>query len=552
MFKDVLIPSKIGNSYLFSKKVLSVDVTQFSVQAILVEYRGSRVYLKSKQSIVLKDFSQQAIIGAIKKIVSTIGSYDEVITSSSSSSVVFKELQLPFVGREKLEMIVAYEVEAMLPFSLDKAVIDFIVTHENKKLNSSKILVAAALKDDVDAQLALFEKAGVKLNTMTVDMFALYTLYAHGMYVPKIISGNKKNHKKSFFPENRTIEVFVDAGFSVTRILYLDNKVLQSVRVVPYGISDIAQSISKQLELSYYDVVQQLISQENKELYQDIIHKELATLFEHINQTVSFFEKQLQADYKMPQKIIFSGLGCSLYKFITTAQDYLNIQIQEISIEHIVKSLKVVIPKKMALKPQDITQFAIALLSKYNEDTNFLQSFAHRIDNSLLYKQLLMIVVLSISCIGAVYFKSSLELQRWNQAYISSKKELVSKVDQIMGVDLKSEKNLKKIVERCEEAFKASHKRWFAFVKQKERSYLEYLQDLSVKIDKESIGLDLTKLMIEPEKVTMVGKLKDFEALEVFEEELAELDLLQVVEKPRELSFTIQLKVKNKGQHDDH
>ena len=230
-------------------------------------------------------------------------------------------------------------------------------------------------------------------------------------------------------------------------------------------------------------------------------------------------------------------------------QTYVAISVQVIATEHVAKVVNLVVPKKMTLKPQDMTHIAIALFSKYDDDVNFLQSLAHKADNSLLFKQLFMIILLTVSCIAIVYLRSNAELQRWNQAYTSSKKELASTINTTMDIDVRNEKNLKKIVERCEEGFKTAHKRWFAFVKQKERSYLEYLQDLSVRIDKASLGLDITKLLLEPEKVTMTGKLKDFEALEVFEEELAELDLLQLVEKPRELSFTVHLKVKDKGQH---
>lgn len=550
MLRDVFIPSKIGNSYLFSKKVLTIDVTQFAVQAILVQYRSNKVYVKNKQLIVLKDFSSQSIVSAIKKIISTIGSYDEVVTSLSSASVVFKELELPFVGREKLEMVVGYEVESLLPFSLEQSVIDFIIIDQDAKHKRSKLLVAAALKEDVAAQLTLFEKAEVSLHTVTVDIFALYTLYTHGVYTSGVKHhGKENNKKKNFAPQSKKVEVFVDAGFSVSRVLYLQNGKLKSVRVVPYGVSDMSQAISKKLELSYYDVAQELIAQDNNDVYKSALYDELAKFADHIKQTLSFFEKQAHDDYKFPQKIIFSGLGCSLHSFLETVQSYLEIPVQEISVDQLVKSLKIIVPKKVKIQAQDVTYIALGLFGKYNNDVNFLKNIAHKADNSLLIKQLFVIVALTLSCIGAVYFKSSSELQRWNKAYVASKKELVSTIDTTMGIDVKTERNLKNIVQRCEDAFKASHQRWFAFVRQKELSYLEYLQDLSIRIDRASIGLEITSLLLKPEEVTMKGRLKDFEALQVFEEELAELELLQVVEKPRELSFSIQLKVKDKGQH---
>ena len=561
MIQDILIPSKIGNSYVFTRKVLSIDITQLALQGILTVYTKDKVVIKNKIRIVLKDFTTQTIVTAIKKIISTIGSYDEIVTSLSSSSVVFKELELPFIGREKLEMVVAYEVEGLLPFSLEQAVIDFIITEENETKKQSKILVAAALKEDVNTQIALFEKAGVALHTMTVDMFALYTLYYYGLY-PLHVSAIKKSKKintkllskdvhEKFAPTSRVVEMFIDVGFDVTRILYIDNGYLKAVRVVPYGIADVAQSISKKLELSFYDVAQQIIDSPDLESYHHEIQQELLVLFDHIRKTITFFEKQIAQNYKKPQKIIFAGLGCVLYRFQELAQQYFDISIEKISLESLFRSLNISTSKNVQLYVQDTTNLSIALFTKYNDTSNFLHAVSHKSDNILFYKQVSMILLLTLASIGGVLYHSMTELQRWDSAYIVSKKDLISTVNKTMKIDLKGEKNLKNIVSKAQNTLEKEHKLWFSFSKQTEQSYLEYLQDLSVHIDKESIGLDVKKLMIAPDKISLTGTLKDFEALEVFEEELAELELLQLVEKPRELTFTIQFKVKEKDQHDD-
>ena len=81
MLSDILVPQKIGNYYLFQKRVLSFDVTPMLVQGLLLDYTGKTVQIKNKITIALKDFSAQAQISAIKKIASTIGAYDEVVTS---------------------------------------------------------------------------------------------------------------------------------------------------------------------------------------------------------------------------------------------------------------------------------------------------------------------------------------------------------------------------------------------------------------------------------------------------------------------------------------
>ena len=55
MVKDILIPSKIGNSYLFAKRFLSFEITQVAVHAILILCKGENVVIQNKMSIFLKE-----------------------------------------------------------------------------------------------------------------------------------------------------------------------------------------------------------------------------------------------------------------------------------------------------------------------------------------------------------------------------------------------------------------------------------------------------------------------------------------------------------------
>lgn len=579
MVKDILVPSKIGNSYLFSKKVLSFEITQIAVHALLINCKGDAVVIQNKMSIALKDFSVLSVISAIKKIVSTIGKYDEIVTALPSNFVVFKELRLPFLGYEKLEMIMAYEVEPLLPFALDQAVIDFVVVDENLAARSSTVLVAAALKKDVDEQVSLFEKAGVVLSLMTVDMFSLYAFYKYALYAdssaPKI---SLKNKLLSFFkkvdPNNRltfknstgfsandnSVDVFVDIGYQGMNILYMASGILKGVRAVPCGVSDIAQMVSKKLDLSYYDVMQHVMHKENSEVYEESMQKEFDLLFEHIARTLSFFENQIKHEYKAPQRIVFSGLGSSLTNFTESARNFFDMPVVILNIETFLTALHITSLDKKPFSVSSVSNLATVIFGKYNDSCNLLKSFANKNDNILLSKQLGMIILLTVAAIGGVLWHSLSELQRWDRAYVTSKKELTTALQTTMGIDVKSERNLKDVVTKAEATLKNEHKLWFSFSKQTEQSYLKYLQDLSVHIDREAIGLDVKKLVMRPDLVTITGALRGnpsydledgFAALPVFKEELSELTYLQLVEEARSPElFTIQLKIKDKGSHD--
>lgn len=576
MFKDVFVPSKIGSSYLFSKRVVSIEITHIAVHALLIILNGDDISIKNTMTISLKDFSVLSVISAIKKIVSTIGKHDEVVTALPSNLVIFKELQLPFVGYEKLELIMAYEIEPLLPFALDQAIIDFMVIDENIKDNTSTVLVVAALKKDVDELVNLFEKAGVSLHLMTVDIFSLYTFYKHALYTNSSTSNVSATSRllrffrKNESPKNETnfvvsrnaVDVFVDIGYQGVNILYVTSGSLKGVRAVPYGVSDMAQSLSKKLEASYYDVMQHLIREENSEVYNDGIRKEFQILFGHIARTLSFFGNQMKDEYKTPQRIIFSGFGTSFANFIESAQNFFDMPVSVIDMTSVCKSLHIKLADKKSFSVDAVSNLATVIFGKYNDTCNLLKSFANKSDNILLYKQLGMIVLLTVGSIGGTLWHSFSELQQWNRAFIASKKELTTTLQTAMGIDVKSERNLKDIVAKAEATLKNEHRLWFSFSKQTEQSYLKYLQDLSVHIDREAIGLDLKKLVMRPDLITITGSLSGnasydledgFAALPVFKEELSELKYLQLVEEARSPElFTIQLKIKDKGSHDTH
>ncbi|MCX5923044.1 MAG: pilus assembly protein PilM [Candidatus Dependentiae bacterium] len=590
MFRDILVPYRVGKYYLFSKRVLSFNITPVMVQGLLIDYKGRGIEIKNNITINLKDFSTQSQINAIKKIASSIGKYDEVVTSLSSSAVAFKELSLPFLGRDKLDMIVAYEVESLLPFSVDEAVVDFMVTSQDLDKKISTVLVAAARKEDIDAHYLLFEKAEISLSVITIDLFALYELYFWGIYsssslavasqgitsqlVSKPISLNlllpspksfKFQNLLNFFKglfnrkpdankefenvvqtelKHKRVELLVDIGFDVIRILYMQDGLLKAMRIIPFGISDVAQSISKETGQSYYDVANDLISLKETEISESILTKELKNILDEASKTLSFFEKQENLTFVSPQKIWLSGLGCNLLVFSRQATDVFGSSVSFVDVEKIVKQLSIKESSKEKLSVSSFALLSLGLFTHYQQNINFLKSFARKADISLLNKQLITIFCMTILCLGGAIWKSSTVLTEWEANYNVSKKQLVTTISNRMNIDLKSEKNLKTIVEKTQDAFNKEKVLWFSFSRKNERSILQYLQDLSIHVDRSSIGLEILSMHIDYDKVSMIGTVKSIEAVGVFEEELMELTSLTLVEKPREVSFSVQLKVK--------
>lgn len=578
MLHDILIPCRIGDYYLYTKRVLSFEVTPIMVQGILVEYTGRTITIKNKQTVLLKDFSTQAQASALKKIATNIGTYDEIITSMSSSVVVYKELQLPFLERDAMQMVVPYEVESMLPFALEDAVIDFIITQQDLQKKQSTLLVAAVRKEDVLAQKTLFEKAELSLHILTIDMFALYEIYKKALWSAPVGTEQQKTVKvPSFFDTSsfsvitlwhnlhakflkkstkqeaesvvtpldfmpKRAELLVDIGFDAVRVLYMQDGILCVVRMIPMGILDMAQGIVQQTELSYYDVIQDILMSQATQDFENVLKIELKKIFEEIARTLLFFEKQEGQVYLKPDKLWFSGFATTTSLFYQSADSFFG------NIVQIVDSAKVISSLKISMKAEDhsvpLMSIGLGLFTHFEPNVNFLKLVVQKSDQILFNKQIAVTVLMTLLCIGATFWRSFTLLQEKESAYLSSKKQFMQSVQQQMHLDLKNEKNIKLVVEKAEDVLKREKALWFAFSAQQEKSVLEYLQDLSIQIDREAIGLQLRQMHLDFQKVTMTGSVKSFEALDIFEEELLSLQLLQVIDKPRELSFTVELKPK--------
>lgn len=577
MMHDIFVPCRLGNYYLHKTRILSIEVTPVIVQGLLLEYSGKLITLKHKVVIPLKDFASQTQVNAIKKIVSTVGTFDEVVTTLSSSAIIFKELELPFLGRETLKMVIPFEVENVLPFALDDAVIDFLVTREDSEKRSSTVLVAAVRKEDVRSQFELFQKADISLHILTVDVFALYRLYEVGIdqepavdtsvvktnsfvltwwaSLRKKISGlikrtptdqpivmHQDNVLHNFQPKRS--EVLIDIGFDSIKLLYVQSGKLGAVRVIPFGIADGLQRISQELNVSYYDLVNDMFSSAPTEKYATSFTHELKIMFDEIARTFLYFQQQKGLDYLKTHRIILSGFYTQKPLFIDQAKNYFGSIVEVIDIPKILKKLGISYQAKETISSEQTMLLASCFAVHNSPENNLLQELAQKSDNRILYVQLLVMICATAICIGGTWWRSSQELQLWQTAYNTSKKQFVNTIEQQMGIDLKGEKNLKTMVEFAEDTLKRERVLWFSFMKQHEASILEYLQDLSIAIDRVSLGLDLRQMHLDYEKITMSGSVKSFEALDVFDEELQELKLLTVVEKPRELSWAIALQPK--------
>jgi len=534
MIQDIFIPSRIGLYYFFEKRILGFEINSSSVQATLVHFSKNKVVLKNNMSITLQDQNPLSISNAIKKITTTIGKYDEIVTCLTSSTVIFKEMILPFVGREKIKMIIDYEVEPLLPFTLNEAVIDFIITDEDKVKSQTTVLVAAVRKLDLLVCTSHFEAAGIELSHVTLDMFALYDFYRNAMYVAQAYMSL----------------LIVDFSFDAIRILYIQKGILKSVRLVPYGLTSITNNLDKDSTLLQHRLLENNLPLDIKDDHEGI-HKELSQKImvdfcKQITLSISFFQKQIKS-FIAPSKIICLGAGTGIQGFLEQAKACSDLPVEILEIKKILLKNNVVLNKTIKFDAQYSSNLIIPFSAVRYGDVNFLSDRQKQKESKLFKKQILMVIFISLSTIAGLYLYTDYQVRIWNVANAKSKRDLVMTLQEQMNLDVKNVKRVSEIVSTAQTQLEQTKKVCFSF-SQSNNSFLHSLQELYSKIDRTSLGLSLKLLSLHDNEVVLQGKVKDYDALATFEEELMELENFTLQDKPRDLAFTVVLHIKD--QHD--
>ena len=248
MLLEIFLPEKIGRQRILSKRILGIALQEGVVTVTQVFAKSSKTLVQAFYKQSVEPGSDEALdartIDAIKKAIAQTKKSDHIRVAIPASMVLFKELELPFIDREKIRMVLDYEVESMLPFDLNDAVIDFIITQSNHEKKTSQVLVAAIRNQDLTNILSLYHQAGLQPEEITVDLFSLYGLYQQ---IPEY---TKLPHATAL----------VDLGAHSTRIAFLDNGQLRLTRSMPRGIATVFNAIGDELSMPVEQVALKLSS----------------------------------------------------------------------------------------------------------------------------------------------------------------------------------------------------------------------------------------------------------------------------------------------------
>ncbi len=483
---NLFVPDMFQSYYLFKKKFVGIHATTSHIYVSVVEAKGYTRKLTSYTSYALEDNEEdhtKQIVTTLKTIKKELRSYDVLISTISGSTIVFKELTLPFITREKIALVLPFEIESHLPFAVADAVIDFTITSINHHEKKSTIIVAAALKKTIEEHLEPYARAGFSPSHITVDIISLFYLTQH-------------------FGTHDANVALVGFDDKTTSVAYCPHRTLKAIRTLEHG--RITHSVDKAIEFTI-------------------------NMFEETYGTVSHIVAagSITADHL---KVLETETGDTYVHLTTHEKDNQNPKISF-----------------MGDLPQTPGIFSLAAAVPTEESITFNllpQETKFEQASNLFKKQIIVATALTLLIVGSLVTHTVLKIRTLNTITNTVRTETLKELKKRFPT-IKTT-NISTALKTVQKEVTAQQELWSAFSGSTD-AYLYYLATLSASIDRDSLGLTLNKMIITKNTITLEGKVQSFEALEALEKRLKESDLFVKIPDLQKTDFSLLLTLKSQG-----
>ncbi len=466
------------------KKLLSIDIGNERIKIAHISKNKNKVKLLN--SIVvptprnsIKDgviSNKDEISSAIKNaLVSEKIKEKNVVFTISSSKVITREVELPYLKPKKLASVIKLNAEEYFPVNLAEYTLDYTITDivEAEDGKKAKIIVFAAMKSVVNMYIEVAEIC--KLKVQSIDY-----------------SGNSVVS----FIQNEKLEgtnLFLDIGAESTMVVIMSNNVVKFSRNLLFGTKLLNDSIMNHFEVDYEEATKiskerQLINVDHKEntnLANDIAGG-MEQILTGVSRLVDYYSSR---NKNQVEKIYLLGGGAEIYGIEEYVEQFFNIKTSKLVA---LKSVK----DKSYKKVKDFQLYFVAAIGATIESINLLPA---QIKNKKLNKAKeripYMIVVLLIVALAAFYYMQYNEYR----LLVDQKTEIQYEIDSMADIKvIQEEYNAilikKDFREQLDEISTTKSDMTLKLINQLEKSMPENTFISNMGINTLSISFDFTSL----------------------------------------------------------
>ena len=192
----------------------------------------------------------------------------KVAVGVANQQVVVRQVDLPYLPEDELRQSLQFQVQDLIPFPIDQAVLDFHVTGVYETEDGARftqLLLVAAQRSMVDGVLTALAKAKLEPLTLDLDAFAVLRSLA-----PQSVLDGEEG------------EVLVDVGHGVTNLVVHQNGVPRFVRILLMGGGGITDVLAQTLDMSLEEAEQTKLSLGWQDAFTDEAAALIADRAEHL------------------------------------------------------------------------------------------------------------------------------------------------------------------------------------------------------------------------------------------------------------------------------
>jgi type IV pilus assembly protein PilM len=248
-----------------------------------------------------------AVTAAIKQLLKE-GKFSQskALIAAAGGSVFVRSVPFPKMNEATLRKTIRFEASRYVPGSVEESYIDFsIVDQKGEQMN---VLVVAAPRDIVATRIAAVEAAGLEVEAVDVEAFAMYRALLE-------TTDQALTHPST---------AIVDIGAASTSVSVVHESSFSMNRSIPYGGNTLTEALKNYFKLSSQDAEEgkaqlnlaELIDadgpRENPPLR--VIQPHLDDLVREVRRSLNYFQSQ-SGDGQNGRKveaIIVSGGGAKL------------------------------------------------------------------------------------------------------------------------------------------------------------------------------------------------------------------------------------------------
>ncbi len=347
--KEIFLPEMIGSRRILAQRIAGLTIQDDTISLALVQAKRNKTLVEQLITETITPGENESLAdstkGSLALLLPHLKGVDKIRVCIPASIVVFKELHLQFTDPEKIRMVLDYEIESMLPFSIHEAIVDFIITDAHKDKEKTQVLVAAVRTSDLHDYLATFTNAGINPTNLTIDLLANYSLYQQ---IPA-------------YAQQQQTNALIKFGAHTTRIAFIQNGQLRLTRSIQRGVNTILQLVHDETKLPL-NVIEQELATHGIRGGDEPVARALQQHFTHLLNDVQFtlnsFSLKLGHFGEITQ-LLCTGRSRTINNFMTFCSNTLQIPCNLFDYTKIFENS--LIKNKLKEKPHDGYDFTTAL-----------------------------------------------------------------------------------------------------------------------------------------------------------------------------------------------